>query len=147
MTVRLVVLNVLLAAIYTIAARLGLMMDAVSGFATLVWPATGIAIAATVRGGLRMSPGIAAGALLANLWTGAPLAVACGIAVGNTLEAVLAAVALRRAGFRPELDRLRDVLALIVLAALLATTVSATIGVASLHAGGLVAAGRIVETW
>src|SRR5687768_8350916 len=127
MTVRLVVLNVLLAIVYTIAARLGLLMDAVSGFATLVWPATGIAIAATVRGGLRMWPGIAAGALAANLWAGAPVAVAAGIALGNTLEAVLAALALRRAGFRPQLDRLRDVLALVILAALLATTVSATI--------------------
>jgi len=42
---------VTLALVYITVAKLGLMMDAISGFATLVWPATGIALAALVRFG------------------------------------------------------------------------------------------------
>src|SRR5437763_3754421 len=48
----------LVAAIYVIVARLGLLMDAVSGFATLVWPATGIGLAALVVFGYELWPGI-----------------------------------------------------------------------------------------
>src|SRR5688572_30952202 len=40
-------------------------------------------------------PGIAAGALLVNLWVGAPFPAATGIALGNTLEGLFVAHALR----------------------------------------------------
>lgn len=139
---------VLLAALYVMAARVGLRLGAVSGFATLVWPPTGLSLAAVLLFGRKLWPGIALGALVVNVWNGAPIPVALGIAVGNTLEALVGAYALRRIpGFRVELDRLRDVLGLIVLAALGSTVVSATMGVASLYAGGLVSASRIAETW
>ena len=45
------------------------------------------------------------------------------------------------------LDRLVDVLALVVLAAALSTTVSATLGVAVLDAAGIVRPGHVAETW
>ena len=137
-----------IAALYIVAARAGLQLDTVSGFATLVWPPTGIALAALLLGGYWLWPGIFLGALIANVWTGAPVIVAMGIATGNTLEALLGAYALRRLpGFRLSLDSVRDALALIVFAAVLSTIVSATIGVTSLQLGGLVARGSFVETW
>jgi signal transduction histidine kinase/integral membrane sensor domain MASE1 len=137
-----------LAAVYIIAARIGLALDAVAGFATLVWPPTGIALAALLLRGYRLWPGVMIGAAIANLLTGAPVLVALGIATGNTLEALLGTHALRRIpGFRTSLDRLRDVLALIVLAAMLSTMVSATIGVISLYIGGIVAPGQITDAW
>ena len=137
-----------IAALYVLAARAGLRLDAVSGFAALVWPPTGIALAAVLLGGPRIWPGILIGALVANVLTGAPTLAAGGVATGNTLEAVVGAFALKRVtGFRPGLDRLRDVIALIVFAALLATMISATIGVTSLRLAGLVAAENIGETW
>ena len=136
-----------LAAAYIAAARLGLMMDAVGGFATLVWAPTGIALVALLRGGRRLWPGVAAGAAIANAWTGAPLAVACGIAAGNTLEAVLAVWVLERAGFDAQLARVRDVLALVGLAALASPVASATIGVASLYAGGVIALPGCLPAW
>lgn len=138
---------VVLAAAYVAAARLGLMMDAVGGFATLVWAPTGIALVALLRGGRRLWPGVAAGALIANAWTGAPLAVACGIAAGNTLEAVFAVWVLERAGFDAQLARVRDVLALVGLAALASPVASATIGVASLYAGGVLALHDCLPAW
>jgi signal transduction histidine kinase len=137
-----------LAAIYVVAARLGLRLDAVAGFATLVWPATGIALAALVTFGYRLWPGVFIGAFVANLLTGAPPLVALGIGVGNTLEAIVGSYALRRIrGFRPSLDRLQDVVGLVALAAVFSTMVSATIGVSSLYAGGIVPAEQAWKAW
>ena len=137
-----------LGAAYIVAARLGLMIDAVAGFATLVWPATGIALAALLILGYRVWPGVFIGALVANVLTGAPPLVALGIAIGNTLEAVVGAYLLRRvAGFRPSLDGLPDVLGLIVLAAGLSTMISATIGVSSLYLGGIASLAQAGEAW
>jgi PAS domain S-box-containing protein len=138
----------LLAVIYVALARFGLQIHAVSAFATLVWPPTGIALAAILVLGYRFWPGIAVGALVANLWTGAPLPVALGIALGNTLEALLGAYALRRIpGFRSSLDRLQDVIGLVVLAGVFSSMVSATIGVSSLLFGGIITPERFAVTW
>jgi signal transduction histidine kinase len=137
-----------LATVYLVAARAGLMMDAVAGFATLVWAPSGLALATLLIFGTGLWPGVFIGALLANLLTGAPVPVALGIGVGNTLEAVLAVYALRRIpDFQVSLERLADVIGLIVLAAGLSTMVSATIGVASLYLGGIVSSGQLGETW
>jgi signal transduction histidine kinase len=134
--------------IYVVSARLGLMMGAVSGFATLVWPPTGIALVALLLRGVRLWPAVMLGAFVANIWTGAPFWVALGIGLGNTLEAVLAVYLLTRlARFRVSLDRLLDVVALVALAAALSTVASATIGVLALGAGGIVKPGHLGETW
>jgi signal transduction histidine kinase len=137
-----------LAMVYLVAARAGLMMDAVAGFATLVWAPSGLALATLLIFGPGLWPGVFIGAFLANLLTGAPVPVALGIGVGNTLEAVLAVYALRRIpGFQVSLERLADVIGLILLAAGLSTMVSATIGVASLYLGGIVSSAQLGETW
>ncbi|MET0594546.1 MAG: MASE1 domain-containing protein [Polyangiaceae bacterium] len=132
---------------YVVMARLGLLMDAVHGFATLVWPASGLSLAALFLFGNRLWPAVAAGAFLANLWAGAPIAVALGIAAGNALEALVGAAVLRQvSGFRPSLDRVRDALGIIA-AAIGSTVVSATLGVLSLMAGDRIPGGHFVETW
>ena len=137
-----------LAAIYAAVARLGLLMDAVSGFATLVWPATGIALVALLRLGLDLWPGIFVGALVVNVWTGAPLLVACGIAAGNTLEALAGAWAVRRVtGMREMPTRLSEAVGLVALAALGSTVVSATLGTLSLRLGGVIGAAAFADTW
>jgi len=136
------------AVVYVLAARAGLTLDAVSGFASLVWAPTGIALAAMLLVGRRLWPGVFIGALVANVITGAPFLAATGIASGNTLEAVAGAYALSRVrGFRLRLDSLRDVFALIVLAALVSTMISATIGVTSLYFAGLTPQANVAETW
>src|SRR5437870_4165316 len=79
---------IVLSVVYFITAWLGLKLGAVSTFATLVWPPTGIALAALVIGGIRFWPGIMLGASLVNWFVGAPALVALGMGTGNTLEAV-----------------------------------------------------------
>jgi integral membrane sensor domain MASE1 len=136
------------AVVYVLAARAGLTLDAVSGFASLVWAPTGIALAAVLLAGGRIWPGLFIGALVANLITGAPFLAASAIAAGNTLEAIVGAYALTRVpNFHVRLDSLRDVIALVVLSALLSTMISATIGVASLYYAGLTPQANVAETW
>jgi signal transduction histidine kinase len=135
------------AVLYVVAARLGLTLDAVGGFATVVWAPTGIALAAILLFGHRLWPGVFAGALAANLLTGASIPAALGIGVGNTLEAVLGAWALRRfPNFRTSLDRLGSVLPFLLVATV-APFVSATLGVLTLSVSGSVASATIADTW
>src|SRR5262245_53028801 len=123
-----------LASLYVVFARLGLSLGAVAGFATLVWPPTGISIAAVLLFGTRVWPGILIGALAANLLAGASVAVALGIAVGNSAEAVTCAYLVTRLrNFSLALDNVHSVTRLI-LATVVGVMVSATIGVASLFA-------------
>jgi integral membrane sensor domain MASE1 len=128
------------------AAKLGLELAFATPSVTAIWPPTGLALAALILGGRRLWPGVAVGAFLANVTTDVPLYTTLGITVGNTLEAVAGAWLLERFGFDPALRRVRDILGLIVLAGVVSTTISATIGVASLSVGGELTESA-VSTW
>src|SRR5437879_10982007 len=75
-----------LAAVYLIAAKLGLKLAFVHASATAVWPPTGIALAAFLVFGYRVWPGILAGAYLANITTAGTVAHSFGIAAGTQHE-------------------------------------------------------------
>src|SRR5213593_2402081 len=136
------------AAVYFGAAKLGLLAAVAQKVVSSAWPPSGVALAVLLLFGLRYWPGIALGAFLLNWTAGVPLEGAAGIAVGNTLEAVTAAWLLHRvAGFRPALERLRDVLVFVTLAALASTTLSATLGVTSLWASGVVDRSAVGALW
>jgi integral membrane sensor domain MASE1 len=132
-----------LALAYFASAKLGLGLAFSTPSVTAIWPPTGIALASLVLWGRGLWPGVLLGAFLANVTTDVPVYTAAGIAVGNTLEAVIGAWLLDRVGFRPSLERLRDIFALVVLAAVISTTVSATIGVASLSLGDSLSDGTL----
>jgi integral membrane sensor domain MASE1 len=136
------------AAAYTVAGKLGLDLAHETRSVTAIWAPTGIALAAILLGGFRLWPGVALGALLANLDTGVPAVTVLGITCGNTLEAVAGAYLLRRvAGFKPSLRRVRDVLGLIAFGAIVSTLVSAIIGVASLLVGDVIAFSHVSSVW
>ena len=123
---------------YVIAARVGFRLAFVAQQITTVWAPTGIALAALLLWGRSLWPAIWLAAFVANLGTDAPLWVAAGIATGNALEALVATSVLRRLpAFDPACRRISDGVAFIVLAALLSTTISATIGVATLCGAGV----------
>lgn len=139
---------VTLAGAYYLGGKVGLTVAALDGNVTPVWPPTGIAIAALAVGGLRLWPGVAAGALLVNGLSEVPFGSACGMAAGNTVEALAGAwLFTRYAGSGQPLGRLREVGALIALVAGLATICSATVGVLSLRLGGVIPTGAMWETW
>jgi signal transduction histidine kinase len=134
-------------AIYFGTARFGLSLNAVSRFATLVWLPSGIALAALLLFGYRLWPGILLGAFLVNFFNGAPLFVAMGICIGNTLEALVGTYLLKRNGFRHTLNSLRDVLFLVLLAMPLSALISATFGVTSLLLGKVITFSSYYDTW
>jgi diguanylate cyclase (GGDEF)-like protein/PAS domain S-box-containing protein len=118
---------------------------------TLVWPPTGLALAALLLLGPDVWPGVFAGAFLANITAHEPSGVALGIAAGNTLEAIAAAALIRRVvGVPLSKSWLRCMLGVIAIGALGSTIISATIGVLSLCAAGLQpwpAFGVLWRTW
>ena len=137
----------MLAVVYLATAKLGLGLDPIGGFATLVWPPAGISVAALILFGPGLWPGVALGAFLANLDAGAPVHVAAAIALGNTGEALIGrGLILAVAHFTPSLARLRDVGALI-LAAALCPTVAALMGASSLVIGGVIPVSSFAATW
>lgn len=126
-----VVLTSAVALCYYAAGRLGLLRELVVEGAvfTPIWPPTGVAVACLLLFGLRCAPGIALGALLVIMSLTSLRPVVIGNLVGNTAAPVCAYLLLRRVGFRNDLARLRDGLALVFLGALTAMLVSATVGV------------------
>jgi len=138
----------LVAAAYYGSAHLGFAFAFQTKQVSAVWAPTGLALAALLVWGPRMWPGVVIGAFAANITASEPLVTALGITAGNTMEAIAGVYLLGRVnGFRTSLERMRDVLALMVLAAGLSTLVSASVGVLSLRVGGVIPTEAIGSTW
>jgi diguanylate cyclase (GGDEF)-like protein len=123
----------LIAFLYYVAGRFGLGLAFVNPSATAVWPPTGIALAAFLVLGEYVAPGILVGAFLVNLTTSDSVLFSLAVAIGNTLEGLIAARLVNRfASGRQAFDKAPDVFKFAFLASLLSPAVSATIGVTSL---------------
>ena len=126
------------AAVYFLAARLGLSLAFVNVSVSPVWPPAGVAIAALLWFGYRATPGVLLGALLANfLLTDVSLVPSTIIAIGNTVEAVIAVYLLVRfSESRNPFNRAFDVLKFVVFAVMISTAIAATIGNVTLCVSG-----------
>ena len=138
---------VLVAAAYFALARLGLSLAFATTQVTAIWPPTGLALAALVLLGPRAAIGIYAGAFAANLMAHEPIAVAAGIASGNTLTGLAGWWALQALRLpKPSFTGTREVIALAAVA--MATPIlSATCGVSCLVLGGLVQSQAFAHVW
>ncbi|MFD7260372.1 MASE1 domain-containing protein [Streptomyces sp. NPDC059874] len=134
---------------YYASGRLGLRHRVVveGAMVTPLWPPTGIAVACLLWLGIRVWPGIALGTYLAIESISSFDASGLGIVAGNTLAPVCAYALLRRVGFRVELDRLRDGLALVFLGGLLPMLISATAGTWTLVLSGDLPLAQFWPTW
>jgi diguanylate cyclase (GGDEF)-like protein len=139
------------AGVYFAAAKLGLGFAIVHPSASAIWPPAGLALAAFLMLGFEVWPAILLGALLANLTTHGSLATSLCIGLGNTLEGLLGAMLVNRyARGRMFFIRPRDIVMFAVLAALVSTTVSPTMGLTSLAVAGFAPwrdYGHIWLTW
>src|ERR1043166_9408957 len=138
-----------LAAVYFLFGRLGLSLAFLNANASAVWPPTGISLAAMLFFGTRLWPGVFIGAFFVNLYTESLFATSAtgsvlqivltslGISLGNTLEAVCGAWFVNRsAGGREVFTRAQNIFNYAILAAIVSTAISATVGVTSLCLGG-----------
>jgi signal transduction histidine kinase/integral membrane sensor domain MASE1 len=130
----------LLALAYFVSATLGLGLSVPGTDATTIWLPTGLAIAAVLRLGPRVWPAILLGALAANglflARLGLPVAPLLGTALdtalGNTAEALLAGLLIRRVtGTHDPFDRVAHVMQFLLLGVILAPLLSAVVGTAS----------------
>jgi diguanylate cyclase (GGDEF)-like protein/PAS domain S-box-containing protein len=128
---------ILLAALYFMAGKAGLTFASLNASVTVIWPPTGIALAALLLFGYRVWPGVFLAAFLVNITTTDALWTSLGIASGNTLEALIGAYLTHRyANDRHAFDRARDIVKFAVLAGMVSTALSATVGVTSLSLAG-----------
>ena len=147
-SLRTIAMILALAGSYFCAGKLGLSWAYVHASVTAVWPPTGIALAALLLWGYRLWPGIFLGAFLVNITTQGSVATTLGIAAGNTLEALLAAWAINRfANGAKAFERARNIFRFVLLAPVLSTVVSATLGVISLTLTGFAPWDRFTGIW
>jgi TolB-like protein/integral membrane sensor domain MASE1/class 3 adenylate cyclase/Tfp pilus assembly protein PilF len=126
----------ILAVIYFIAGKLGLMLASLNASASPVWPPAGIALAGSLLLGYRAWPAIFIGAFLVNVTSAGNLATSFAIATGNTLEALVGAWLVNRfAGGTNVFDRPQGVFKF-ALAAGISTIISPAFGVTSLGVAG-----------
>lgn len=129
-----------LAVIYFAAAKFALMFAISPGYATAVWPSSGIALAALLLLGNRVWPGVWLGAALVNFTVSFSPVVPLLIATGNTFEALAGAILVRRfiVGLSCRFEHAADVFKFVAVAAL-SCVIAATAGVISLTVQGSVA--------
>jgi integral membrane sensor domain MASE1 len=147
----------LLAGAYFAAGSLGQVLAISPGNVTVVWPASGIALAVILLGGGRLWPGIWLGAFLVNVRTlfdptlapslTASLAVGAAIATGSTVQALAGGrLVARLAGGSRFLDRARGVFLFAAGAAILCL-IGSVVGASSLALGGFIPRTAYGFTW
>src|SRR5438445_6403326 len=92
-------LVLVIATAYGITGKLGLLLAIPPGYATAIWPPSGIALAATLMYGYGVWPGIVLGSVLVNIGTAwdtasvaallTSMALATSIGMGAALQAVV----------------------------------------------------------
>ncbi|MEX2220215.1 MAG: MASE1 domain-containing protein [Candidatus Rokuibacteriota bacterium] len=136
-----------LTAVYFLAGKLGLYFASVHVSASAVWPPTGLALAALLVRGPGMWPAVAVGAFLVNVTTAGSVATSVGIALGNTLEAVVGYwLVARLAHGRAAFERPRDIF-WFAAAVVPGAATAATVGVASLVLGGFAPRADAAAIW
>ena len=148
----------LVAGAYFALGILGLQLAVPPGYATAIWPPSGIALAAVVLAGPAIWPGIVLGSFLVNVFTGfdsaspaqtllslaVPLAIGCGAAA----QALAGGFLLRQGnGFSADLERPRQIARLVGFGGMVAGLINASFSVTLLHLVGRIPAETIAYTW
>ncbi len=143
-----VVWQLRIAALYFATAKLGLNYAVIEETVTLLWPPSGIALAATLILGYRIWPGIALGAFLANTASDLSFFTLVIITCGNTIEPLVGAWLINRIKqFSLDLDKVSDVLILVLIAAIASTSIGASFGSLGLVLNGGITPYDRYTTW
>jgi signal transduction histidine kinase len=140
-----------LAVAYYVAAKVGQTLRYTASVAA-IWPPAGLGIAALYLFGLRWWPGILLGEILVNAElmldaTDLPLGALLGQQAGNMAEIVLGAVILQRlVGSRAALDRVSQIAGMLG-ALVVATAISASVGMLSMFAAGVIDSSDMPTFW
>ena len=131
-----------------VSGRLGLLLALPPGFATAIWPPSGIALGAVLLLGYRLWPGVWLGSFALNIfiasragpiedWVGAAT-VAGSIALGSSVQAIAGAWLIRRyVGFPNPLLFERQIALFLALGGPVSCMIAASVGIATLVGHGL----------
>ncbi len=123
---------VLLASFYFLLSYVALLEG---DLGRIVWPASGLALAAILLFGIEIWPGVALGAFLATQIVSGNVLYSLTTAAGNSLEVVSAALLFRHVRGSLRMDGARDVVAL-VCAGAVGGCASALFGILGMHQAG-----------
>lgn len=143
---------------YYLSGRLGLLLAIPPGYATAVWPASGIALAAVMLCGPRAAIGVFAGSFGVNVVNGLDtssldallraLPVPVAIGLGAAMQALAGAWLIERfVGYRNLLVQELQVVWMLALGGPLACLINASVGVGSLYAAGFIPADNMLFNW
>jgi two-component sensor histidine kinase len=137
-----------IAVAYFVMAKLGLELASINPIATPIWPPTGLALAAVILWGYRVCPAVFLAALLANATTAGSIYTAAVIALGNTLECLVGGYFVNRwSSGSATFDTPAGVARFAAISLLVATPISATVGVGTLVTAGYADAARFLSVW
>ncbi len=150
--------NLGVAAVYLITGRLGLLLALENGYASPIWPPSGVALAAVLMRNTSVWPGLFLGAFLTNSNLGALFADPFGqlhahpenlvIALGNSFQPVVGAWLLRRyAKFPNDLCATVDILRFYLYSGPIACITAATVGTLTLTAVHTILPASMPSTW
>ncbi len=151
-------LILLLAILYVAAGWFGLRLAVPPGYATVIWPASGIAVAGLLFYGPRLWPGVLIGSFLLNAHIGnavsseglnqAATAVAAAIAIGSTLQSLVAAITVRLLfGVPISMHNRAQAIVFVALVGPVSCIIAPSIGVSALMAGGILTADQALANW
>src|ERR1019366_6867203 len=139
----------LLAGVNIIAGKLGLMLAAPPSPSAVLFPPAGIAIGFILIYGYSVWPGVFLASLFLNLSASAPgvWAVPVILAFGATLQALFGAYLVKRYVRAVDLETGSRIIRFLLLAGPVSCVTSATIGVTTLRAAGIVAPSNVLFSW
>jgi signal transduction histidine kinase/integral membrane sensor domain MASE1 len=150
--------GLVLALAYFVSGKLGLFLAIPPGFATAVWPASGIALAGLLIVGYRLWPGVLLGSFFINVpillqvkgYDAWPLAIVIGGLMGGaaSLQAVAGAYLIRRfTHFPHSLESIRNIILFSVLGGPVACLVAASLSNLVLYMSGLLVGNYFFSWW
>ncbi|MBF0443979.1 MAG: CHASE domain-containing protein [Magnetococcales bacterium] len=147
----------LLSIVYLLAGKAGLVLAIPPGYATAIFPASGVALAALLIWGWRLWPGVFLGSFSLNIWaslaatqqvfTFTTVAISAGIGIGAAIQSIFGAWLIRRfVGFPAPLDQQKEVFRFLIFGGA-SCLVSASVGIFTLWLSGVVYGANFIFSW
>lgn len=147
-----------LAGVYYIAGRLGLLLAIPPGYASPIWPAAGVALIGILWGGFRLWPGILLGSFLVNIPTSfhasswseivKSISIPICIGLGSSSSALCGAWLLQRfAGLRKGAMNNSSLLKTLLLGGPVSCVIAATVGVLTLFLFEVIQISQFMTSW